>query len=104
MDIPSITSPLIDYRSSFPFDLETSRVGDSEMQHLDYAYALSLIRHFAKDDSLVLTIRGRKYTANFNFLAGGRRIEVDSVQTEVDAGYEGLRVTARPPAGPLGRL
>ncbi len=32
------------------------------MQHLDFAYASSLIRTFMEDDTLVLTIRGRKYT------------------------------------------
>ena len=59
------------------------------MQHLDRAYAQSLIRHFAGDDTLVLTIRGRKYTDAFEFIAGEFQISVDGVQTEVDAGYEG---------------
>jgi hypothetical protein len=40
------------------------------MQHLDFAYASSLIRTFLQDDSLVLTIRGRKYTPKFEFHAG----------------------------------
>ncbi len=75
--------------SDFPFELETSRIGDSEMQHLDRAYAMSLIRNFAEDESLVLTIRGRKYTPNFGFVTGEFQIQVDGVQTEVDAGYEG---------------
>ncbi len=38
--------------------LDTTEIGDSEMQHLDYAYAASLIRTFTEDPSLVLTIRG----------------------------------------------
>ena len=59
------------------------------MQHLDYAYANSLIRTFMGDPSLVLTIRGRKYTPQFNFKVNGFDIETESVQTEVDAGYEG---------------
>ena len=89
IDVPNITSPLQDYQSAFPFDLETSGVGNSEMQHLDRAYALSLIRHFVGDDSLVLTIRGRKYTPQFDFVANGFPIRAESVQTEVDGGYEG---------------
>ena len=89
IDVPSIKSPLLHYESSFPFELETTLVGDSEMQHLDRAYALSLIRHFVEDNSLVLTIRGRKYTPEFNFLVGDFMLNVRSVQTEVDAGYEG---------------
>ena len=59
------------------------------MQHLDFAYASSIIRTFMSDDSLVLTIRGRKYTPQFSFNVGKQLIEVDGVQTEVDAGYEG---------------
>ena len=91
VDIPAITSPLQDYHSDFSFELKTSAAGNSEMQHLDYAYALSLIRHFIDDKSLVLTIRGRKYTpkGGFGFKTNGFCLSVQSVQTEVDSGYEG---------------
>ena len=42
------------------------------------------------DESLVLTIRGRKYTQiEFSYNYGSYNIDVKSVQTEVDAGYEG---------------
>ena len=88
-NVPPIESPLLEYRSDFPFELETTHVGDSEMQHLDRAYAQSLIRHFTGDDSLVLTIRGRKYTGAFQFVTSEYEIAVEKVQTEVDAGYEG---------------
>lgn len=89
VDIPPIETPLREYRSDFPFNLDTASVGSSEMQHLDRAYALSLIRHFADDDSLVLTIRGRKFTPGFVFTVGKSEIVAQSVQTEVDGGYEG---------------
>jgi hypothetical protein len=89
IDIPLITSELIVYNSSLDFLLDTSFVGNSEMQHLDFAYASSLIRTFMNDPSLVLTIRGRKYTPEFSFNVGSFLIETKSVQTEVDAGYEG---------------
>lgn len=89
IDIPAInTSPEI-YTSKLDFPLVTSEIGNSEMQHLDFAYASSIIRHFMNDNSLVLTIRGRKYTPKFNFTVGKHRITAQSVQTEVDAGYEG---------------
>jgi hypothetical protein len=89
VDIPPIAGAGENYRSSLTFDLHTSKVGNSEMQHLDFAYASSLIRTFTRDDSLVLTIRGRKYTPRFNFRVGETELTVESVQTEVDAGYEG---------------
>lgn len=94
VDVPPIKSPLREYRSEFPFELDTSLVGNSEMQYLDRAYALSLIRHFSDDESLVLTIRGRKYTPPFSFRVGRFRISVQSVQTEVDGGYEGANQVA----------
>ena len=89
VDVPPIQSSLLEYRSNFPFELETTHVGNSEMQHLDRAYAQSLIRHFTGDDSLVMTIRGRKYTPEFQFSVNGFPLTARSVQTEVDAGYEG---------------
>ncbi|WP_423909446.1 type II restriction enzyme [Candidatus Spongiihabitans sp.] len=91
IDIPEIKTETVVYQSKLSFSLDTSKVGDSEMQHLDYAYASSLIRSFMQDDTLVLTIRGRKYTPEFSFRAGKYKhlIETKSVQTEVDAGYEG---------------
>ena len=42
-----------------------------------------------KDESLVLTIRGRKYTPKLSFFVGKLKIKVKRVQTEIDAGYEG---------------
>ncbi|GMO62926.1 MAG: hypothetical protein Ta2A_09850 [Treponemataceae bacterium] len=91
VDIPEITSPAQIYKSKLDFELETSKIGNSEMQHLDFAYASSLIRSFLNDTTLVLTIRGRKYTPRFEFSAGffNQHIIAESVQTEVDAGYEG---------------
>lgn len=89
IDIPDITSPIQDYHKKLDFDLISSNVGDSEMQHLDYAYANSLIRTFMGDESLVLTIRGRKFTPSFTCKVSGFQLQISSVQTEVDAGYEG---------------
>lgn len=89
VDIPDITTPIQEYTKKLDFELESSHVGDSEMQFLDFAYANSLIRTFMEDPSLVLTIRGRKYAPSFNFKVGGQVLNAKSVQTEVDAGYEG---------------
>jgi len=89
VDIPAIEKTQEIYQSQLDFALDTSLVGDSEMQHLDFAYASSLIRTVMNDDTLVLTIRGRKYTPEFSFFVGKHQIQVQSVQTEVDAGYEG---------------
>lgn len=89
IDIPEVKKEIAIYSSKLGFQLDTVKIGNSEMQHLDYAYAASLIRTFMNDSSLVLTIRGRKYTPDFEFKVGKQIIEVSSVQTEVDAGYEG---------------
>ncbi len=89
LDLPEISETVKVYKSKLDFSLDTATVGNSEMQHLDFAYASSLIRTFLEDDSLVLTIRGRKYTPKFSFRVGKQNIEVEGVQTEIDAGYEG---------------
>ena len=89
VNIPKIETEIEEYKSKLDFKLESSMIGDSEMQHLDLAYASSLVRTFMEDDSLLLTIRGRKYTPSFTFNVGNQKLSVESVQTEVDAGYEG---------------
>lgn len=91
LDITPIESTACDYVSKLGFPLKSAKVGNSEMQHLDFAYAVSMVRTFFDDQSLVLTIRGRKYTPEFSFRAGdfGHHVTAKSVQTEVDAGYEG---------------
>ena len=89
LDIPTIQTLAEPYYSELDFPLITSEIGDSEMQHLDFAYANSIIRNFANDESLVLTIRGRKYTPKFEFRVGENQITVKGVQTEIDAGFEG---------------
>ncbi|WP_416829809.1 type II restriction enzyme, partial [Helicobacter ganmani] len=90
IDIPNINAESIIYKSKLNFELKSANVGDSEMQHLDFAYASSLIRTFLNDESLVLSIRGRKYTPEFCFDTNlYKNIVVQSVQTEVDSGFEG---------------
>lgn len=91
IDLPTYTGTPINYESKLDFVLKSSKIGNSEMQYLDLAYASSVIRTFMDDPSLVLSIRGRKFTPKFTFKAGEHRqdIEVSSVQTEVDGGYEG---------------
>lgn len=90
VDIPPINTQAQDYTSKLDFELKSAKIGDSEMQHLDFAYASSLIRTFLSDDSLVLSIRGRKYTPQFSFNTSAyQNISVVSVQTEVDSGFEG---------------
>ena len=71
VDIPSISSKIETYNSKLRFHLDSSEVGDSEMQHLDFAFASALIQSFMDDPSLLLTIRGRKYTPKFSFAING---------------------------------
>ena len=89
IDIPQISEEALIYKSQLNFELDSIKVGDSEIQHLDFAYAVSIIRTFLNDQLLVLTIRGRKYTPKFEFFINNHKIEVSGVQTKVDAGYEG---------------
>ena len=88
-DIPEILSKPIYFETDLKFPLESSLVGNSEMQHLDYAFAIGMVQDFCMVGELYLTIRGRKYTPAFSFNVGKSIIHQQSVQTEVDAGYEG---------------
>ena len=89
VDIPNINSEPILFDSKIDFRLYSNEVGNSEMQHLDFAHAAGMIEDFCDVGNLYLTIRGRKYTPPFSFRVGNNLIEQKSVQTEVDAGYEG---------------
>ena len=88
IDIPEIQTSPIPHSPSTDFALQSSLVGDSEMQHLDYAHASGMLEDFVGMGRLYLTIRGRKYTPSdgFGFRVGEVELEARSVQTEVDAG------------------
>ena len=91
IDIPEIISSPISHSPRMDFTLQSNLVGNSEMQHLDYAHASGMLEDFVGMGRLYLTIRGRKYTPSdgFGFRVGDIDLDVKSVQTEVDAGYEG---------------
>lgn len=89
VDIPEITSEPILFKPKMNFRLFSNEIGDSEMQHLDFAHAAGMIEDFCAVGELFLTVRGRKYTPQFSFNVGSVTIQQQSVQTEVDAGYEG---------------
>lgn len=78
-----------DPRTEFP--LETIGRGTGESEYLDNAFNTGLLSDFTGSGVLYLTIRGRERTKRFNFLIGASNIEinVNGVQIEVDAGYEG---------------
>jgi hypothetical protein len=88
-DLEEITSDPIETVSHLDFQLRSARVGNSEAQHVDYAFNVSLLRRFVGIDKLYLQIRGRKYTPRFEFRVGNHHLTVESVQTEVDGGFEG---------------
>ena len=89
VDIPPVESRLLEYHDDSMLGLGTTGIGSSAALHFDPAHAQNLIRHFMGDDSLVLTIRERKFTGAFQFKVGECQIDVNNVQTEVDGGYEG---------------
>src|SRR3989344_576913 len=82
VDIPDIEGDAEIYNTKLDFDLDTTKIGNSEMQHLDFAYASSLIRTFMEDPSLVLTIRGRKYTPEFTYKVGNNTVEAKNSSTK----------------------
>ena len=91
IDIPEITSDPIHVKSKLDFEIESFKVGISEMQYLDFAFVHGITQQFLDDESIELTVRGRKRTPNFTYFVNGVEVKCAGVQTEVDAGYEGRK-------------
>lgn len=89
IDIPEIESDPIVVKSKLDFEIESFNVGISEMQYLDFAFVHGITQKFLEDESIQLTVRGRKRTPHFNYFVNNIEIKCEGVQTEVDAGYEG---------------
>ena len=89
IDLPPAHEEAALYTSTLEFTLDTAKVDNSLIQHLDFAYATSLVQTFMQDDSLLLTIRGRERSPDFSLRVGQHQLDVQGVQTEIDAGYEG---------------
>ncbi|RJP47936.1 MAG: hypothetical protein C4583_15520 [Anaerolineaceae bacterium] len=79
------------YNPKLDFPLDTTGRGTGEAEYLDNAFNTGLISEFTNIGKLYMTIRGRERTKQFRFTIGTGRMEinVDRVQIEVDAGYEG---------------
>ena len=62
----------------------------NESQAIDFAYISALLQHFTQDSQINLSIRGRVFSNPFHFYLpkSKEKIEVASVQIEIDAGYE----------------
>jgi len=77
----------VDLRSFDSYPREQSL---NEAQAIDFAFISSLFKAHTSDEDLRLTIRGRFYSGQFEFDLGRirHRVQVASVQIEVDAGYE----------------
>lgn len=93
-DIENMSATIFDFETKLKFELLSSRIGDSEMQHLDYSFNTGLLQHHYNVPGLHQTIRGRKYTPAFYFYFNTQRIDVEGVQIEVDGGYEGEKLLA----------
>ena len=89
IDIPDINSEPELISSKLDFELESFKVGISEMQYLDYAFVHGITQKFLKDETIELTVRGRKRTPTFNYFVNNVEVQCKGVQTEVDGGYEG---------------
>lgn len=64
----------------------------SESQVIDAAKASGLLENFLEEEYLELTIRGRLRSGIFDFNFDSYGVNVNGVQIEVDAGYEGSRI------------
>jgi len=81
------------FKTALEFPLVTVGRGTGESEYLDNAYNTGILSQFAQSGKLYLTIRGRERTrpVSFSINASGLSVNVDGVQIEPDAGYEGER-------------
>lgn len=79
------------YNPKLAFDLLTTGRGLGEAEYLDNAFNIGLISEFTQNKILYQTIRGRERTSefDFSFTSDNIVINVNGVQIEVDAGFEG---------------
>ena len=89
-DLPEVEPEL--FISQLKFNLATAEHGTSESLYLDIAINSGLIEEFIHSSPLYLTVRGRKYSPKFRMRFGDTELEIESVQVEVDAGFEGKDV------------
>tara|TARA_Y100000590_G_scaffold259293_1_gene291133 strand:+ start:270 stop:1043 length:774 start_codon:yes stop_codon:yes gene_type:complete len=87
-DIPTENIAKEKFESSLKFELDTlTENSTSESRYIAETFAKGIIQDFTGQDSLYLTLSGRKY-ASFNYNAYGFDLSCDSVQIEIDSGYE----------------
>jgi hypothetical protein len=79
----------LNHISRIKFNLTTAGRGSSEMQYLDYSFNAGGIEAVIGISPLYQSIRGREFSKQFKFLVNKTRLEVGSVQLEVDSGLEG---------------
>ncbi len=88
------TPPLRPFQSKIDlaqFDTFPNGQEFSESQALDFAYISTLLPTFCGEMGMRLTLRGRLFSGSFRFQTPnkGSEVEVNRVQIEIDAGYEG---------------
>lgn len=78
-----------EHKSLLKKELQTLNGGrNSESKYLDYALHTGLLENFLNVSGLHLSFRGREYCKKFEFTFNGISLEAESVQLEVDGGYE----------------
>ncbi len=75
--------------SRIPFPLLTAARGLGEMQYVDYSVNSGGLEDVVGEKSLYPSIRGRERSGSFSFMVSNVKIDVSSVQMEVDLGLEG---------------
>lgn len=83
------TTNIETFDSKLKFRIETAGRGSSEMQYLDYAFYCGALEDLLGTGPLYQSIRGREYSKAFSFNVGKTKLQVNSVQIEVDSGLEG---------------
>lgn len=91
VDIPPIEKQTEIHRSKLQFKLDTVTVGNSEMQHLDFAYAASLIRTFLAMTLLFLLLEEESIHQVLTFMLENTKLKPEAFKQKLMQDMKGKR-------------
>ena len=83
VDIPPIEKQTEIHRSKLQFKLDTVTIGNSEMQHLDFAYAASLIRTFLAMTLLFLLLEEESIHQVLTFMLENTKLKPEAFKQKL---------------------
>jgi len=90
VNLPPISSEIIEFSSKAKFKLESSTAGMGEQQYLLNMINSEILANFLNTDKIFyFSIMGKQRSKGFTLDIAGKTIEIEKPGIEIDAGFEG---------------